>query len=150
MSWGFVSEVGQMLQQQYLLVGVQLKTELLTYPAALQAASEGKHHLIPFTFSSSDPGVLRSAFHSANADSGFNWSKVRDAQLDAWLDQGGQDLDTQERATIYARIQRSIMDQALIIPIRDYVNLNGVSARVKGLRFDAQGWFPWLYDAKLD
>jgi peptide/nickel transport system substrate-binding protein len=150
MSWGFVPEVGQMLQQQYLLVGIQLNTELLTYPAALQAAAEGKHHLIPFTFSGSDPGILRSAFHSANADSGFNWSKVRDAQLDAWLDEGGQSINSEERATIYAQIQRSIIDQALIVPIRDYVNLNGVSARVQGLRFDAQGWFPWLYDVKLD
>ena len=150
MSWGFVPEVGQMLQQQYLLVGVRLKTELLAYPAALQAASEGKHHLIPFTFSGSDPGILRSAFHSANADGGFNWAKVRDAQLDAWLDQGEQVLDTEERAMVYAQIQRSIMDQALIVPIRDYVNLNGVSARVQGLQFDAQGWFPWLYDVKLD
>jgi peptide/nickel transport system substrate-binding protein len=139
-----------MLQQQYLRVGVQLKTQLLAYPAALQVASEGKHHLIPFTFSGSDPGILRSAFHSANADGGFNWSKIRDAQLDAWLDQGRQSLDTEERTTIYGQIQRSIMEQALIIPIRDYVNLNGVSARVQGLRFDAQGWFPWLYDVRLD
>lgn len=51
---------------------------------------------------------------------------------------------------VYAQIQRSIMDQALIVPIRDYVNLNGMSARVQGLQFDAQGWFPWLYDVKLD
>jgi peptide/nickel transport system substrate-binding protein len=150
MSWGFVPEVGQMLQQQYLRVGVQLKTQLLAYPAALQVASEGKHHLIPFTFSGSDPGILRSAFHSANADGGFNWSKIRDPQLDAWLDQGRPSLDTDERAAIYGQIQQSIMEQALIIPIRDYVNLNGVSARVQGLRFDAQGWFPWLYDVKLD
>ncbi len=150
MSWGFVPEVGQMLQQQYLQLGAQLKTQLLAYPAALQVASEGNHHLIPFTFSGSDPGILRSAFHSANADGGFNWSKIRDPQLDAWLDQGQQSLDTEERATIYGQIQRSIMEQALIIPIRDYVNLNGVSARVQGLRFDAQGWFPWLYDVRLD
>ena len=41
------------------------------------------------------------------------------------------------------------MEQALIIPIRDYVNLNAASGRVKGLRYDARGWFPWLYDVQL-
>ena len=150
MGFGFIPEVGQILQQQYLNVGVQLDTELLTFPAALQVATEGNYHLIPFTFSSSDPSILRSAFHSSNADGGFNWSKVRDAQLDAWLDQGQQTLDPQDRAAIYGQIQRLIMDQALIIPIRDYVNLNGISARVQGLQYDAQGWFPWLYDVTLD
>ena len=42
------------------------------------------------------------------------------------------------------------MDQALVVPIRDYVNLNGVSNQVRDLRFDAQGWFPWLIDLTLE
>jgi hypothetical protein len=41
------------------------------------------------------------------------------------------------------------MDEALVVPVRDYVNLNGVSSRVQGLRFDAQGWFPWLIDVTI-
>jgi hypothetical protein len=30
------------------------------------------------------------------------------------------------------------------------VNLNGASSRVKGLQFDAQGWFPWLHDVTVE
>jgi hypothetical protein len=41
------------------------------------------------------------------------------------------------------------MELALLVPIRDPVNLNAVSARVKNLRFDAHGWFPLLHDAYL-
>jgi hypothetical protein len=41
------------------------------------------------------------------------------------------------------------MAEALILPIRDYVNLNAASAQVKGLRYDLRGWFPWLYDVYL-
>jgi hypothetical protein len=41
------------------------------------------------------------------------------------------------------------VDQALIIPIRDYTNLNAASSSVTGLRYDAQGWFPWLYDVQI-
>jgi hypothetical protein len=29
------------------------------------------------------------------------------------------------------------------------MNSNGVSAQVRGLRFDTCGWFPWLYDVQL-
>jgi peptide/nickel transport system substrate-binding protein len=150
MSWGFMPEVGQMLQAQFQQVGVQLDIQVLPYPAALQAANEGQHHLIPFTFSGSDPQILRTSFHSDNADGGFNWSQVRDAELDRLLDRGMQISDEQERRQVYAQIQQRIMAQALIIPIRDYVNLNGTSSRVQGLRYDAQGWFPLLYDTRLN
>ena len=150
MGWGFMPQVGEMLQYQFQEIGVQLNIQVLAFPMALQAAAEGRHHLIPFTFSSSDPDILRPSFHSANADGGFNWSKVRDPELDALLDRGIQAQSLEERQKIYAQIQQRIMGQALIIPIRDYVNLNAASSRIEGLRYDVQGWFPWLYDAKVE
>jgi peptide/nickel transport system substrate-binding protein len=149
-SWGFVPEVGQMLKDQYLEVGIQLNTQVIAaYPAVVEAAAQGQYHLIPFTLSSSDPHILRSSFHSTNVDAGFNWSKVRDTELDALLDAGPQIQDQAERMRIYGEIQERIMAEALIVPIRDYVNLNAASAKVKGLRYDAQGWFPWLYDVRV-
>ncbi len=148
MGWGLVPEVVQMLKEQFRAVGVQMDIRLLSYPAAVQAAAQGDYHLIPFTFSSSDPHILFSSFHSRNADGGFNWSKVRDPTLDALLERGMQTLDEAGRKEIYAEIQQLVMEQALIIPIRDYVNLNGTSSQVEGLRYDAQGWFPWLYEVR--
>lgn len=150
MSWGFVPEVAQMLQAQWRQVGVQLELQLLAYAAAVQAAADGQYHLIPFTFSGSDPHVLYAAFHSANADGGFNWSHIRDADLDRLLEQGMASLSESERRAAYVEVQQRIMAQALILPIRDYVNLNVVSARVRGLCYDAQGWFPWLYDVSVE
>jgi hypothetical protein len=41
------------------------------------------------------------------------------------------------------------MAEALILPVRDYANLNAASAQVKGLRYDSRGWVPWLYDVYL-
>ncbi len=41
------------------------------------------------------------------------------------------------------------MELALVLPLRDYVNLNVAQDSVDGLRFDAQGWFPWLIDVRL-
>jgi peptide/nickel transport system substrate-binding protein len=150
MTWGLLPDVGQILEEQLRQVGVQLDTQVLAYPVAVQTAAEGQYHLSPFVIFSSDPDILRSSFHSSNADGGFNWSKVRDPELDALLEQGMQTLDQGKRQAIYAQIQQRIMEQALIIPIRDYVNLIGTSSHVKGLRFDTQGWFPWLYDVRLD
>ncbi len=149
MGWGYVPEVAQIMQEQLRAVGIEMQSSTVAYPAALEAGREGKHHLIPFTLSSSDPDILRTFFDSGNADAGFNWAKVRDARLDELLAQGLSTMDAGERQPIYAEIQRRVMEQAFIIPIRDYVNLNGVSSQVRGLRFDVRGWFPWLYDVQL-
>ena len=150
MTWGSLPEVGALLQAQLRQVGVDLQNRTVAYPAALDAARQGQHHLIPFNLSSSDPDILRTFFYSGNAPSGFNWSKVADAELDRLLAEGTRTLDNEQRIKIYGEVQQRIMDLALIIPIREYVNINGVSSRVKGLRFDVRGWFPLLYDVYLE
>jgi peptide/nickel transport system substrate-binding protein len=146
MSWGYMPEIGQLLEAQWREVGVAANSRVVSYPEALALASAGDHHLVPFTLSSSDPDILRQFFHS---EAGFNWSKVHDPDLDRWLEAAVHTGDRGERAALYSQIQLRVMDRALVIPIRDYVNLNGVSAGVDQLRFDAQGWFPWLIDVTL-
>jgi hypothetical protein len=41
------------------------------------------------------------------------------------------------------------MEQALILPIRDTVNLNGAKASLNGLTYDAYGWFPLLANVRV-
>jgi hypothetical protein len=38
------------------------------------------------------------------------------------------------------------MEQALILPIRDTVNLNGARRTLTPVMFDAYGWFPLLHN----
>ena len=146
MGWGYLPEVGQMLQAQFQAVGVKLELQTVAFPAAVEATGQGKHHLAPMTYSGSDPSVLNLTYLSSNADGGFNWSKVRDAQLDQLLNDGIRILEPGQRASLYAQAQTRIMDLALILPIREYVNLNGAKAGVRGLQYDRRGWFPWLHD----
>jgi peptide/nickel transport system substrate-binding protein len=150
MGWGYLPEVGQMLQSQFKAVGIDLQTQIVAFPAALEAAGNGEHHLAPMTFSSSDPSVLNLTYLSTNAAGGFNWSKVRDDQLDRLLNEGINELDPVQRASLYAQAQTRIMDLALVLPLRDYVNLNAARAAVKGLQYDRRGWFPWLYNVYLE
>jgi peptide/nickel transport system substrate-binding protein len=146
MTWGSLPEVGQLLQSQWKAVGVQLQLRTLTYPAALEAARTGDYHLIPQNYAGSDPDLLYTYYHSTST---FNWSRVSDPTLDELLERARQTGDPATRAKLYAQAQERIMELVLLIPIRDPVNLNGVSARVQGLRFDAQGWFPILHDVQL-
>jgi len=149
MGWGAMPEVGTAMQGLYRQLGIKMEAQILAYPAALEAARNNAHHLIPMALSSSDPDILSSYFHSRNIESGFSWSRYPDAGLDQWLDKGTRTNDMEKRSELYDQAQQRIMEQALIVPIRDYVNLNGDNAKVKGLRYGLQGWFPWLYDVYL-
>jgi peptide/nickel transport system substrate-binding protein len=147
MGWGYMPEVSQLVASQWAQLGVQTNSRIVSYPEALSIAEEGAYHLMPFTLSGSDPDILRKFFQS---DASFNWSQVEDPELDAWLAEAARVAEREQRDALYGQVQRRVMDQALVIPIRDYVNLNGVTDRVRGLRFDAQGWFPWLIDVAVE
>jgi len=147
MGWGHMPEVGQLLAAQWAELGVGVEARVASYPEALEVAGAGQHHLIPFNLSGSDPDILRKFFHS---QASFNWAKVNDTDLDSWLETATRVSDQAERAALYSQVQLKVMDQALVIPVRDYVNLNGVSNQVQGLRYDAQGWFPWLIDVTVE
>ena len=149
-TWGYVPEVAQMVQAMLRQAGLDVKLQTMTYPAAVQAAGEGLHNLAPQSLSASDPDILSPYFHSRNLPAGYNWSKFRDATMDRLLDEGAAASDPAKRSAAYAAVQKMIMDNALILPIRDYVNLNVATNQVKGLRFAMQGWFPWLYDVYLE
>jgi peptide/nickel transport system substrate-binding protein len=147
MSWGYMPEVGQLLAAQWAILGIDTNiSPPANYPEALAIADAGSYHLIPFNLSGSDPDILRKFFHS---QASFNWSKLDDAEMDGWLETAARTSDWEERETLYSQVQNQVMEQAWILPVRDYVNLNGVNSQVSGLRFDAQGWFPWLIDMTL-
>jgi peptide/nickel transport system substrate-binding protein len=146
MTWGSVPEVAQLIQSQWAKVGITLDTQTLTYPAALQAGREGNYHIIPQNFSGSDPDLLWAYYHSGQS---FNWSKISDAALDDLLDKARSASDPAQRAELYDQAQLRIMELALLVPIRDPVNLNATSVRVRNLHFDAHGWFPLLHDVYL-
>jgi peptide/nickel transport system substrate-binding protein len=150
MGWGYLPELGQMLRDQLSTVGIDLQIQRLDFEGVMAAALSNDYHLAPVTFSNSDPSVLGLTYLSTHADGGFNWSKVRDAELDRLLYEGASALDPAQRASLYAQVQMRILNLALVLPIRDYVNLNAAQTSVSGLAYDRRGWFPWLYDVYLE
>jgi peptide/nickel transport system substrate-binding protein len=146
MTWGSVPEVAQLVQPQWAEVGIALRTQTLTYPAALAVAREGEYHIIPQNFSGSDPDLLWTFYYSGEP---FNWSRVSDSELEDVLDEARGRFDSAQRAELYSQAQQRVMELALLVPIRDPVNLNAASTRVQGLRFDAHGWYPLLHDVYL-
>ncbi len=146
--WGYIPDVTQLLQDQWqttLKIHVHVR-QVASLPMLSDAAKAGDYNGIALNFFGLDPIVLNSFYQS---DGSLNWSHISDPELDQWLASGQREMDPTKRADIYAKIQGRIMDQAVILPIRDYVNLNVAQPGIGGLHYDAQGWFPYLTDLGL-
>ncbi len=153
--WGLTPQVAQLLEAQWEALGADVHLKPVPTFRDLQQAAEGEmqedgtvtysYHAIAFNDTGLDPSLLNKSFHSEGV---FNWSRVVSTDLDLWLEEAIQTGDPARRQQIYSDVQRRIMDMALIIPIRDYVNLNGAAAGIEGLRFDLYGFFPMLADVQ--
>ena len=146
-TWGMAPEVAQVIEANWKALGVKVNSLQAESLLALNDAhASGNYNAISLDFAGSDPDLLRLWFTSKGF---YNWSKVNDPDLDALLNQGFLTVDAAALTKLYAEAQKRIDDQTLVIPVRDYMNLNMASAKVTGLRYNAQGWFPWLVDVAL-
>ncbi len=145
--WGLTPEVAQLIQSQWREQGIDLDLrQVAGFGQLREAADTGDYNLIAINFSGSDASLLNQFFTSNGS---LNWMGYSDFELDTYLREGARQPDPGTRADMYAAAQARIMEQALILPVRDYVNLNGVTADLQGVSFDAQGWLPLLYNFSL-
>ena len=146
--WGLVPQVVQLLQDQWRSVGIQ--ANIIPVPgfvALLEKVQEGNWHMVAFDTFGYDPVILDDRFKS---DGVVNWSGYASSELDILLEQARQTSNLADRQLFYGQVQSQIMQNALILPIRDYVNINAHVSSVEGLVFDPYGWFPLLYGVSLN
>lgn len=140
--WGSLPEVAALLQSQWREIGLQVEIQQVpNFTELLNAANSGDYNLIALNDFGTDPSILNRYFLSTGDR---NLSRFSDPDLDTWLLQAAQSNDAAVRRQLYSLVQRKIMEQALVLPIRDYVNLVGWSTDLEGLIFAAPGWWPLL------
>lgn len=140
--WGLIPQVAQLLQDQWRTIGIRATLEPVpTRNALIEAVKTGEYNLVAYYTFGLDPSFLNQFFLSDSPD---NWTGYANPGLDNTLLEAERQTDVNARQSLYAQAQRLIMDEALILPIRDYVNLNAASANLQGLTFDSYGWFPLL------
>ncbi len=146
--WGLIPQTVQLMQDQWRDVGIQAVLRPAPgFPALREAAQAGEYNLIAFDNAGYDPSVLNQFYLS---DGSNNFMNYNNPELDNALTLGVQQMAPGNRRSIYAQIQQFIMDQALILPVREYVNLNATTDEVRGLRFDTYGWFPLMHAVTVE
>jgi peptide/nickel transport system substrate-binding protein len=143
--WGLIPDVAQLIQDQWRAIGIRTVLEPVpTFSSLREKVATGEYNLVAFYSFGLDPVFLN---HYFTTDGSNNWTGYSNPQLDDVLRQAAQISDPDVRRSLYAQAQQLIMNEALIVPIRDYVNLNTASSALQGLTFDPYGWFPLLTNA---
>ena len=145
--WGGLPAVAAMLQRQWRAIGIDLRIEPVPGAARLASLIEsGQHDLLPVEVYGIDPLSLNSVF----LDSGrYALSRAHEAQLNDLLVSAMQQADQELRRSQVYTIQSLIMDEVLILPIREAVRLTAARADLAGLRFDAYGFYPLLHKSRF-
>jgi peptide/nickel transport system substrate-binding protein len=147
-SWGAVPQVAQKIQAQWRELGIDLKIKQVpNVIGLLEAARNGNYNLIAYNDFGIDPSLLNSVYMSSATT---KWTNYADGNLDSWLTRAMEALDSETRLNMYAAAQDQIMDQAVTLPIRDWVNLNAARTTIGGLSFDAYGWYPLLANLTIN
>lgn len=146
--WGLIPQVAQLLEAQWEgALGIEVTIEQVeSFPMLMDRIGSGDFDVAASYLFGLDPAILNSYYYS---DARLNVSGYQDAELDELLASAQAEQDPAARAQLYGEIQRLIMDEALVLPIRDYVNLNGYHNEIQNLYFDAQGFFPYLVDLQI-
>lgn len=146
-SWNQTPEVAQLIQSEWRDIGIEVELiRVPDFPTLRSYALEGDFHLIAFYDFGVEASLLNQFYMTGGAN---NWSGFSDSELDGWLHEAVRQVDAGTRAALYSSVQQRIMEQAVVLPIREYVNLNGTTARLDGVIFSAQGWWPLLRNLQL-
>jgi len=140
--WNQMPDVAQLLQSQWRALGIGVELiQAPDFPSLRQRVRDDDYDVIAFYEFGVDPSLLNRFYLSGAVN---NWSGFSDPQLDQALYEAIRQTAPDARATLYSAIQQRIMEQAVVLPIREYTNLVGASSALDGVIFSAQGWWPLL------
>lgn len=134
----------QLIQDQLKQVGIDLELNVITNAQRADVLGSGQYDLISTYFTRADPGVIQwivdSRVAGSKAQAVNNFAPEQAAEVQALLDEGVQTVDPTARAAVYAELQDYLIDDALVFPFAERVQLAGVSSRVHGFRFTSESF----------
>jgi peptide/nickel transport system substrate-binding protein len=129
--------LAQAMQGYLRDIGMDAQVRQLAVPAWLAANVAGDMSLSPLQYIGVDPDALH--FWVLEGEY-FNWSHWSDPALTELILQGQRELDPAKRTEIYHQAQQIIMDNAVIMPIRENIDLLTLSKNLVGVTYSGGGF----------
>lgn len=144
------SAMATFIQADLLKVGINFNLNGASQSGYFDAVRAGEHNTQNWWDTQTDPdGVFRTLFWSPNADGGTNRNRYRSEQMDALIDAAAGAANAEERAALYADIQKLVGDEAIMVFMVDPFLLYGSQASVQNIKFLGGGNLPSFYSASF-
>ena len=145
--WGQLPEVAAVIKEQWQSIGIELTIEPV--PGAsrlLRQVQSGEFDLFPVERSGLEPSILGAVFldHAQ-----YRFPQTQNEQLISLLRQAAAEQNPLTRRDQYFQIQSILMNEALILPIRENVKIRGIRSNIRNLEFDAYGLYPLLHKVRV-
>ncbi|AKU92156.1 ABC transporter substrate-binding protein [Vulgatibacter incomptus] len=134
------------MASQLAEAGIRLELQPLEWGTFLGDVKRGNFQVASLKWPAVvDPDLLRLAYHSASIPSeasawgGGNRMRYRNAELDALLDRGREEVDPLERRAAYAAAQRILARDLPAIPLLHEDAVGVIAKTVEGVEVDPQG-----------
>ncbi len=141
-------ELGVPVQAAMKEVGIKYDVETVTKARQDELVMNNQYNVGEIRWVAVDPSVIGIPFYSRNIPAPgkfkFNWSRFGSPELDRLILQGDTAVDPARRAEILSRIQKTVLDRALILPIHISPQPIAYRRSVQGMRF-AQGFWQMLF-----
>jgi len=137
-------EMGEVLQQQFRKVGIELAVELVPGPVQIERVRNRDFDLMYERQRSPDPAILDQIWNSKwDQPGGWAWTGFKDAKLDETVGKLRTVPDVNARCEAAKEAQKIIMENALMLPtLSDPVYASYRTDRVKGFEMGSEGnWF---------
>ncbi|MEN9659076.1 MAG: hypothetical protein RL571_2541 [Pseudomonadota bacterium] len=111
---------GELLQADLAKIGVKAELKVIEWGELIKRAKAGEHDLLFMGWSgdNGDPdNFLTPQFACSSVESGLNFARYCDPQLDKLITNGKKTADQTSRTKLYETAQKIIHDQALWIPL---------------------------------
>jgi peptide/nickel transport system substrate-binding protein len=101
----------ELLKQSYDKIGVDLQVTAIDFSTIIQRLKARDFDAVSSSWSLPLESNQNQLWHSENDQPGReNYSGVRDPKVDAWLEQGDREIDTEKRYAIWKEMQRYLYE----------------------------------------
>jgi peptide/nickel transport system substrate-binding protein len=132
---GGPDQSNELLQGQLRQVGMDVKIKAQARPPWYEDNYHCANNGMTLFLRSGELDGLYALYHSSNVGANFNWSCLKDPEVDQLLQQGRQEADAAKRKQIYLQLEQKLMDMAVVVPLVDQLSVFAMRPNVSGLKF---------------
>lgn len=143
-------EMATFMQYDLAQIGIQVNLNGASQSGYFDAVRSGQHNTQNWWDTQTDPGaVMRTLFHSSNADGGTNRNRYRNPKMDQLIVDAAGETDPARQKELYLEIQQLVEDDAIMVFYVDPVLLFANDASLDGVVYLGGGYSPDFYAATL-